>query len=65
MEKVTLYFQEAYDELLNKVSWPTWTELQESAVVVLITSLLISVIVLLIDLAFKTGTQELYKLIIK
>jgi preprotein translocase subunit SecE len=65
MEKVTLYFQEAYDELVNKVSWPTWTELQESAVVVLITSLLISVIVLLIDLAFKTGTQELYKLIIK
>ncbi len=65
MEKVTLYFQEAYDELVNKVSWPTWTELQESAVVVLVTSLLISVIVLGIDLAFKTGTQELYKAIIK
>ncbi|HRG87550.1 MAG TPA: preprotein translocase subunit SecE [Chitinophagales bacterium] len=65
MEKVTLYFQEAYDELVNKVSWPTWNELQESAVVVLVTSLLISFIVLAIDLAFKTGTQELYKAIIK
>lgn len=64
MEKVTLYFQEAYDELVHKVTWPTWAELQESAVVVLIASLIISLVVLLIDLAFKTGTQELYKIII-
>ncbi|HLP19206.1 MAG TPA: preprotein translocase subunit SecE [Chitinophagales bacterium] len=64
MEKFTLYFQEAYDELVHKVTWPTWAELQESAVVVLITSLIISIVVLLIDLAFKSGTQELYKLII-
>ena len=64
MEKITLYFQEAYDELVHKVTWPTWAELQDSAVVVLITSLIISVIVLLIDVTFKYGTQELYKMII-
>ena len=64
MEKITLYFQEAYDELVHKVTWPTWSELQDSAVVVLIASLLISVIVLLVDVAFKYGTQELYKMII-
>ncbi|MES2622444.1 MAG: preprotein translocase subunit SecE [Bacteroidota bacterium] len=64
MEKITLYFQEAYDELVHKVTWPTWSELQDSAVVVLITSLMISLIVLFIDVVFKYGTQELYKMII-
>jgi preprotein translocase subunit SecE len=64
MEKVTTYFQEAYDELMHKVTWPTWSELQDSAVVVLITALIISLIVLGIDLTFKEGTQQLYKLII-
>jgi len=65
MEKITTYFQEAYDELMHKVTWPTWGELQDSAVVVLITALIISVIVLGIDLSFKEGTQQLYNLIIK
>ena len=64
MEKVTLYFQEAYDELMHKVTWPSWAELQDSAIVVLITALIISVIVLVIDVVFKYGTQELYKMII-
>ena len=64
MEKITTYFQEAYGELMHKVTWPTWSELQDSAVVVLITSLIISLIVLGIDITFKEGTQQLYKLII-
>jgi preprotein translocase subunit SecE len=65
MEKVTTYFQEAYDELMHKVTWPTWAELQESAVVVLVAALIISFIVLGIDLGFKEITQLLYKTIIK
>jgi preprotein translocase subunit SecE len=64
MEKITLYFQEAYDELVHKVTWPTWSELQESAVVVLIASLIISFFVLFVDVVFKYSTQELYKMII-
>ena len=64
MEKVTLYFREAYDELMHKVTWPTWAELQDSAVVVLIAALIISLIVLVVDISFKAGTQELYKMII-
>ena len=64
MNKVTLYVQEAYDELMHKVTWPTWAELQESAVVVLITAVIISLIILLIDVAFQNGLAELYKMII-
>lgn len=64
MDKITLYFQEAYDELVHKVSWPTWSELQDSSVIVLITAIIISLVVLFIDVVFKYGIQELYKIII-
>ena len=64
MNKITTYFREAYDELLNKVTWPTWMELQESSVIVLVTSLIISLVIFSVDLIFKYGAQELYKLIV-
>lgn len=64
MEKITLYFQEAYEELVHKVTWPTWAELQESSVIVLISALIISLVIVLMDVIFRTGTTELYKLII-
>jgi preprotein translocase subunit SecE len=64
MNKITTYFEEAYDELMHKVTWPTWGELQDSAVVVLITAVIISFVILAIDITFKAGTTELYKIII-
>lgn len=64
MEKITLYFQEAYEELVHKVTWPTWAELQESSVIVLVSALIISLVIVLMDVIFRTGTTELYKLII-
>ncbi len=30
------YFQESYTELMHKVTWPTWSELQNSAVLVMV-----------------------------
>jgi len=65
MNKITTYFQEAYDELVHKVTWPTTVELQDSSVVVLLTAVIISLMVLVIDLSFRFGTTELYKMIIK
>jgi preprotein translocase subunit SecE len=65
MEKVRLYFVEAYDELVNKVTWPTWAELQESSVIVLVSAIIISLIVVLMDIVFKEGTQWLYNAIIQ
>jgi len=64
MNKITTYFEEAYDELMHKVTWPTWGELQDSAVVVLITAVIISFVILFIDITFKAGTTELYKIIV-
>jgi preprotein translocase subunit SecE len=64
MNKIVAYFEEAYDELVHKVTWPTWAELQSSSVVVLVTAVIISLIVLGIDLTFKEGTTALYKILI-
>lgn len=64
MEKVKLFFTEAYDELLNKVTWPTWPELQQSAMIVLVAAFIISFLVVLMDLAGKYAIQGgIYKLI--
>ena len=46
MNKITTYFRESYKELLEKVTWPSWLQLQQSTVIVLIATLLITMIVL-------------------
>ncbi|PLW93749.1 MAG: preprotein translocase subunit SecE [Marinilabiliales bacterium] len=50
------------DEMLNKVSWPTWSELQESSIVVSIASLVIAGVVLVMDLSFKNIMELIYKM---
>ncbi len=62
MDRVKLYIQESYNELVNKVSWPTWKELQASSLVVLVGTLIISLIVWIMDTAAKYSIVEfLYK----
>ena len=58
--KIVNYFRETYDELVNKVSWPTWKELQSSVVVVSVASLIIAVIVYLMDAVFGGGMSLLF-----
>ena len=53
MAKFVTYIKESADDLLNKVSWPTWKELQNSSVVVAVASLIIALIVYLMDLSFR------------
>ncbi|GIV41068.1 MAG: protein translocase subunit SecE [Vicingaceae bacterium] len=62
MSKIGKYINEAYDELVNKVSWPTWTELQSSAIVVLIASVIIALIVAVMDLASKNLMEFIYSI---
>ncbi|MCX6245398.1 MAG: preprotein translocase subunit SecE [Bacteroidetes bacterium] len=60
--KVVAYFRESYDELMHKVSWPTWSELQGSAIVVSIASLIIALVVFLMDETFRNVLLQFYKL---
>ena len=49
MAKVSEYIKESYIELTQKVTWPTWTELVNSAILVLIAALIIALIILVMD----------------
>lgn len=53
--KIVENLKATYDELVNKVTWPTAKELQNSVVVVSIASLIIALIVFLMDTIFNAG----------
>ena len=64
MKGLQTYIIEAYNELLHKVSWPSWDDLAESAVIVLVASIIIALVVLLMDQASSNLLKLLYELII-
>ena len=60
--KINVYIKESYDELMHKVSWPSWSELQGSAIVVSVASLIIAMVVFLMDEVFRNILVQFYKL---
>ena len=60
MNKVRAYISETTDELVNKVSWPTWKELQSSAIVVMVASVIIAAVVWAMDISFNALMQFIY-----
>jgi preprotein translocase subunit SecE len=60
MNKVTTYFKESYKELMEKVSWPTWAQLQQSTMIVLVATLVITAIVALMDFAAGGALKFIY-----
>ena len=62
MAKKESYIKSSYDELLTKVSWPTWSELQSSSIVVAIASAIIALIIYLMDQTFSNFMDVFYSL---
>ncbi|NCI50894.1 preprotein translocase subunit SecE [Sediminibacterium roseum] len=59
MNKIATYFKESYHELMTKVTWPSWSQLQQSTVIVLVATVIITAMVALMDF----GSSQLLKLI--
>jgi preprotein translocase subunit SecE len=57
---ISNYIKESYDEWMHKVSWPTWSELQNSAIVVSVASLIIALVVYLMDISFSSILDKFY-----
>ncbi|RMD98984.1 MAG: preprotein translocase subunit SecE [Bacteroidetes bacterium] len=53
MEKIKLYVQESYNELLTKVTWPSWSSLQSTTIVVLVGILIFTLLVFVMDSVSK------------
>ncbi|MQY79554.1 MAG: preprotein translocase subunit SecE [Bacteroidetes bacterium] len=60
--KIKSYFQDAYNELMHKVSWPTWKELQSSAIVVMVASVIIALVIFAMDYSFENLMGLIYSM---
>jgi preprotein translocase subunit SecE len=60
MNKIGTYFRESYKELLEKVTWPTWSQLQQSTVIVLVATLLITFVVGIMDIISSSLLKLIY-----
>jgi preprotein translocase subunit SecE len=57
------YFKESYTELIHKVTWPSWTDLQNSAILVMVASLIFALIVAGMDAVFSRVMEFIYSLL--
>ena len=60
MAKVSEYIKESYIELTEKVTWPTWSELVNSAVLVLIAAFIIAIVILAMDQTIHFVLKQFY-----
>lgn len=60
--KLVTSIKDSYNELVHKVTWPTMKELQNSAVVVMVASIIIALVIAVMDLAFENVMDIIYKL---
>ena len=57
------YIKDSYKELVEKVTWPSFAQLQSSTIVVMVASLIFAMIVLVMDVSFETVMQGVYELL--
>ncbi|MEY3922204.1 MAG: preprotein translocase subunit SecE [Bacteroidota bacterium] len=62
MNKIQSYLSDSYKELMEKVTWPNWQQLQQSTMIVLVATLVITAIVWVLDLGSSTALKFVYSL---
>jgi len=62
MNKVSAYFRDSYQELVEKVTWPTWLQLQQSTLIVLVGTILITAMVWIMDFSSNQLLKLIYSL---
>jgi preprotein translocase subunit SecE len=60
MENLKKYVAESYFELINKVTWPNWQNLQSSTIVVVVASVIFALLVFVMDVISKSGLNLIY-----
>ncbi len=62
MNKIQSYFRDSYRELLEKVTWPNWQQLQQSTMIVLVSTLIITAIIWVLDFGSNSVLKFIYSL---
>ena len=65
MTKIAIYLKDSYKELTEKVSWPTWAQLQQSTMIVLVATLVITALVSLMDFTAGGALKFIYNQLFK
>jgi len=60
MGKIKAYIDDTFSELVTKVSWPTWKELNGSAVIVMVSTLITSLLIFVMDWSFSKIMEMIY-----
>ena len=61
MNKLKNDIAESWDEIKNKVTWSKYSELQGSAILVLVASAIFALVIGAMDWVFKSGIQWFYR----
>ena len=64
-EDMFKYVKESYNELVHKVTWPTFAQLQNSTVVVMVASLIFAIVILAMDISFENIMEAIYRTLAK
>ena len=59
------YVKESYNELVHKVTWPTFAQLQNSTVVVMVASLIFAIVILAMDISFENIMEAISRTLAK
>ncbi|KAA5537149.1 preprotein translocase subunit SecE [Taibaiella lutea] len=59
MSNFGTYIQESYDELIHKVSWPSWSELQQTTAIVIVALILVTAMIFGMD----AGSEAIMKFV--
>lgn len=62
MEKIKNYFADSYSELVGKTTWPSWSDLQKTSVLVAVASVIIALIIFGMDKVISAVLETFYKL---
>ena len=62
MNKFSVFVRESYQEMMEKVTWPKWDQLQQSTMIVLGATLVITGIVALMDFLANGSLKFIYSL---
>ena len=57
------YFKDSYNELVNKVTWPSFQQLTGSTKVVMVASVIFALVVLVMDFVFQGMMNGIYNLL--
>ncbi|TAG53130.1 MAG: preprotein translocase subunit SecE [Cytophagales bacterium] len=60
-EKVKSFINESFEEVKDKVTWPTMKELQSNTVLVLVSALVFAIMIGLVDFVFENGMTWFYR----